>query len=787
MKKNNILFLMIIVCSFSLISPCSIAEQQGNKENMFLGTLIPDNLPPMNIDFVEQDLVKIIETIAATLKINILFPQGNDEIKQKITFKQQKNPITFKEGIRLIETFLGWTGYALVSKSKNLYSIIKLNDQYQINESLPLYVNVSVDDLPFTDAPIRAIFYLSNLKVSSSDSLKKVLDEMLTSEKSYAFDPQTNGIIITDKANLISAAMKFIGELDQMGSQTRVEFIQLYNALATDLVELIKKQIIGISDNPTPFLFNEAKTESAVFFPKSLRLAAEPRTNSIVVMGKQGAVERMQEFVRNVLDLPIDAGQSILHVYDLQYLIAVDLEAVLKSVFTNTSGDQSTNQAMNEIFRGVQIFAERPVEQTAEQSTSGTANVNAGSQLAQNISRGGNRILVAALDSDWKRIKKFLDDIDKPQDQVILEALLIDVETSQLKELGSQVRSSNNDRFGQTAGSFQSAQLANMITEPYAPSSTPTLEADLLAKIYQTSSGSESLAAYLTNLGTGDPGSLILSLGSNSPEAGSVSAVMKILDSITNAKILSHPFVVTSNNQTATMVVKSIRRGAADASVVASGGAINIAQVDIEANLTLTAVPRVSSKDRLNLTLKITAEQFDSAVGDGSEASLTKNNRIVETNANIGTGDILVLGGLGRDAINNSEYRWPILSKIPLVGWLFKSRTESIIHSSLIVFIVPTIVHAHLPDGMDRFTLSKIKEGEQQLDYNSTSDNRDPITRLFFKKRSYTEKELINYVKSRQQIQDEAQQYQVLEKNKQALHMLQKNIAEEENPLVKKK
>ncbi len=776
---------MTILYSFSCVRSCSIDEQEGNKENMFSGKLIPDNLPAMHIDFIAEDLVRVIETMAAALKINILFPQGADEIKQKITFKQQKNPITFKEGIRLIETFLDLAGYALVSKSKALYSIIKLKDQYQINESLPLYVNVSIDDLPFTDAPIRAIFYLSNLKVPS-DTLKKVLDEILTSEKSYSFDSQTNGIIITDKANLISGAMKFIGELDQMGSQTRVEFIQLYNAQATDLVELIKKQIIGISDNPTPFLFNEAKTESAVFFPKSLRLAAEPRTNSIVVMGKQGAVERMQEFIRNVLDLPIDAGRSVLHVYDLQYLIAVDLEAVLKSVFTNTSTDQSTSQAMNEIFRGVQIFAERPVEQTAEQSTSGTGNINAGSQLSQNISRGGNRILVAALDSDWKRIKKFLDDIDKPQDQVILEALIIDVEASTIKKLGSQIRSSNNDRFGATAGSFQSAQLATMITTPYPPSTVPTLEADLLSFI-PDSSPQKSLAAFLSDFSTGNPGSLILSLGSNTPEIGSVSAIMQILNGITNAKILSHPFVVTSNNQIATMVTKVIRRGAADANVVASGGAINIAQVDIEANLTLTVMPRVSSKDRLNLTLKITAEQFNSPAGNGSEASLTKNNRVVETNANIATGDILVLGGLARDALNNSEYRWPILSKIPLLGWMFKSRTESFLRSTLIVFIVPTIVHAHLPDGMDRFTQTKIKEGEAQLDYNSTSDNRDPITRLFFKKRSYSETELVNYVKSRQQIKDESESYESLEKNKQALNLLQKNIIKEENPLIAKK
>ncbi len=775
MKKLNILFFITILYFFSSVTACSLENEEVKRDEKFSGRALPENLPLMNIDFAAEDLVSVIQSVAATLKINIIFPQGNDEIKQKITFKQQKNPITFKEGIRLIETFLDLAGYALVPKNKNLYAIVKLKDQYQISEPLPLYVNLSPEEIPFSDAPARAIFYLSNLKVPS-DTLKRVMDEVLSSEKSYSFDSQTNGIIITDKANLIISAMKFITELDQMGSQSRVEFIQLYNASATDLVELIKKQIINISDNQSPFIFNEAKTESAVFFSKSLRLAAEPRTNSIVVMGKQSAVERMQEFIRNVLDLPLDAGSSVLHVYDLQYLIATDLEAVLQSVFTNRSNDQSTSQAISEIFRGVQIFAERPMDQAAQSGSSGTKNVNAGVEMGT-ISRGGNRILVAALEADWKKIKNFLDDIDKPQDQVILEALLVDIEVSQLKALGTQLRSSNNDRFGPTAGTFQSAQLADMITTPYAPSTTPTLEADLLSKIYPVASPTQSLASFLSDGATGNPGSLILSLGSNTPEVGSVSAVMQILDSITNAKILSHPFIVTSNNQVATMITKNIRRGAADATVVGSGGAINIAQVDIEANLTLTAIPRVSSDDRVNLSLKITAEQFIAPIGKGTNDSLTKENRIVETNANIGTGDILVLGGLGRDVIRNSEYRWPILSNIPLLGWLFKSRSENLKHSTLIVFIIPTIIHAHLADGIDRFTQAKIKEGEDQLDYNCSFDRRDPITRLFFKKRNYTEEELVSYLKSRNQIKEEEDSY----------ISFQKNIIKEENPLIKKK
>jgi general secretion pathway protein D len=780
-KSLNHLFFFIFLSSLINISkaiekinPLGLEKIELKKENTVIGISIPETLPLFHFDFSSETLTTLLNQMAATLGINLILPQGADEIKQKISFHPIKNPITYKESIRLIETFLDFSGYALTRKSEKLFAVIKIKEKNLLNENFPLFINTRPEDLPFSDSPIRAVFYLSNLKVDN-DSLKKILGDMLSSEKSCIFDTKTNSIIVTDKSNLIASAMKVVLELDSMGTQNHIIIVQLHNSNAEKLIEIIKKQIIGITPNQPHFLFNEPKTESAVLFPKSLRLAAEPRTNSIIIMGKPSAVERMKEFIQDVLDAPLEHGASILHYYELEYVNAVELEEVVRSVFTQSSTDQSSQQSASEMFRGVKIFAERPTEKKADTAIGGGLNYN--SSGSNSIVRGGNRLFVAALEDDWKRIEKFLKEIDKPLDQVILEVLLIDIQVDKTKALGSQVRSINNDRFGPFAGTWQSAQLAPPIN-PIAPPIYPPLEPDLLSLKTPTET---SLAAQLSS---GNPGSLIIQA---SDLKGSTSGVLRILDSLSNYKILSHPFLITSNNQTAELKDVEVRRGAADANIVGSGGAINIAQTDIKAELSIFMTPRVSAKDRINLNLEIKSEKFTSSAGNGSNQSLTTLKRIVNTNSNIRSGDILILGGFTREVINTSTYEWPVLSKIPVIGWLFKSTSQITQISNLAIFICPTVLKVERSEGLDKFTEDKFNQARDRVIYNEENYERDPINRIFFSKSNFDKNMLNKKIKSSSQIDIENKKMALEKEQLESLNKLKKQLAFEENPLIKKK
>lgn len=68
------------------------------------------------------------------------------------------------------------------------------------------------------------------------------------------------------------------------------------------------------------------------------------------------------------------------------------------------------------------------------------------------------------------------------------------------------------------------------------------------------------------------------------------------------------------------------------------------------------------------------------------------NSRIIETTAKIKSGDVIVIGGLMRDSTENTDTGVPILSKIPILGWLFRSTKKETSVTETVLFIKATII-----------------------------------------------------------------------------------------------
>src|SRR5205085_2231868 len=86
-----------------------------------------------------------------------------------------------------------------------------------------------------------------------------------------------------------------------------------------------------------------AQTEAS-FFSKHIRIIPEERTNKLIILGRPQAVERIKDFIFKYIDVELESGKSILHVYHLQYLDAEKMEVVLKNIIQASRGggtDQS--------------------------------------------------------------------------------------------------------------------------------------------------------------------------------------------------------------------------------------------------------------------------------------------------------------------------------------------------------------------------------------------------------------------------------------------------------------
>lgn len=695
----------------------------------------------IRFSFDNEDLSSIVDLIAQKTGKNIIKPQGANAITQKITFKQTKK-IKLSQAEKYLYMFLELAGYTMHPNS-NFFVIIK-TDPNVTREPYPIYINVAPDDLPNSEERIRAVYYLANLKVPENIQdvnmpLNAILKDMLSVNSSYIFDPKSNGIIITDKSNTISSVMKIITELDASGSKDVIEIVPLYNSVAKTVAELLKTQLIATAADAKGIIRTDIKTESGLYFATNTRVVSDDRTNSLIIMGRETAVERLKEFVRDYMDAEPESGQSILHSYDLQYLDAETFAKVLQDIVAAKTGPAGQSQkdiitGPSQYFEQVRIAAEvyKPIE-AAKTITGGTAPAETAAAY-----QGGNRLIIAARKKDWKRIKELIHELDKPQRQVIIEVMIVDLTLRNERQIASQMR--NPSTIDLPPGTqIQSAQIIGPILndDPNTSPPTPptTLDADLLRLLLGVPLNT-SLAVRQTS---GDSnGALIVSF--NDPNGSGIWNVLKILRSYSDTKVLSHPFLVTLNNTRGEEVLQEIRRAGGDQSI-GEGGISTIRQQDFTATLKVSVVPRISSLERLNLQVVIEIDDF---VSD-DPSDFTRVTRRVQTNANISSGQVLVLGGLTILFDDQSESETPLLGRIPIIGWLFKNKTKTTAKNNLAVFISPTIVEPKLRAGQARYTADKIERGYSEINEGLLFDNmRDPITRWFFRSKEAEDKYMLD-------------------------------------------
>ncbi|MDE3245061.1 MAG: type IV pilus secretin PilQ [Acidobacteriota bacterium] len=167
----------------------------------------------------------------------------------------------------------------------------------------------------------------------------------------------------------------------------------------------------------------------------------------------------------------------------------------------------------------------------------------------------------------------------------------------------------------------------------------------------------------------------------------SINFILQALEKEGKVKIVSQPKLVTQNNKAAKVLAgekipyPSQQGGAA-------GGAITVAFV--EANLELDVTPQITNDGTILMDLKIEKSEADfSRTVQGSPTILRKS---ITTTVLVKDGGTAILGGVYTNNTSNGTTGVPFLSKLPLLGWLFRSKTNSEKNAELLIFITPRII-----------------------------------------------------------------------------------------------
>lgn len=607
----------------------------------------------------------------------------------KISFATNQ-PLTKSELWHLTDQFLKVAGYARVrvtGVSEPIYRITALGTAMQ--EVVPVFINVDANKITESGV-IRYIYFLKN---STPAQMLEVLDKIKSKSAKISSFANLRALIFTDTAYNIKSLMEIVRELDGANTPEMLSIIKLKQADAAEIADLIKKLAGGKDTSAdkygyqSPFIRSNKLSSSL----KEARVIVESRSNTLLILGSRTAIATVEQIVQE-FDTDLQRRHTNFWVVPLNHTPAKQMAELLNQV-TQFGANSTPGVA------GANLGA-------------GQARLHGQDRLFGNLhfepEAQGNNLVIRGEPEDYKLVLDVIKQLDKKQPQVAIEAIIVTLQTDDLKGLYSQINSAQNRNVNAaTSGWFNNPTNGGaVVTDP----TTGSLIGNLLT-LAQTSTA----------------GSTLISLGKNSAWA-----MIGVLNRYTRTNVIASPFVITTNKYPARVVVGQTRR-VSSGTVVATGNTLNAIQ-EMSANLELNIIPQINSDGLINLEVAIKIENF-SVKGDDPDNIDSGNTSIkeVQTCTNVANGEVLALGGLIKRTTTNTETNVPILSKIPIIGNLFRNRTSENIKDTLLIFITPRII-TNDQDQTCSYTLSKSEDLQQALgEINSKTKSRDPIVKWFFK------------------------------------------------------
>ena len=268
--------------------------------------------------------------------------------------------------------------------------------------------------------------------------------------------------------------------------------------------------------------------------------------------------------------------------------------------------------------------------------------------------------------------RELLTRLDVPVKQVLIEARIVTVNTSFAKSLGLRWRLLGADRYEEG--------------EPFVHLGDSIATLGAIRKS-ASEAGKEDVPlggiddGLLVDLGLDSaPGSLALGL---LDKRFLLELELDLLETEGQAEVIARPKVITADRQEA-----SIASGTQVPYQEAAGeGATSTAFV--EAVLGLTVRPRITPDQRIIMDLSVSHDSVGEASAGGPPPINT--NRI-KTQVLVEDSQTVVLGGVFITRVAEGKSRTPFLSRIPLIGRLFRTRTRTESESELLIFITPRLL-----------------------------------------------------------------------------------------------
>ncbi len=264
-----------------------------------------------------------------------------------------------------------------------------------------------------------------------------------------------------------------------------------------------------------------------------------------------------------------------------------------------------------------------------------------------------NTIIIKDIAESIEEAKEVVRQFDAPVKQIMIEARLVDAETNFGRDVGVEWTSTRL---------WQKDEGTNWGFDPtgYDSNNDLVLGGEVSSNAPQGWASNIGFSlARLTNQGLG---------------TFSLDAYLAYAESEGTAKVISAPKVIASNGETAT-----IARG----TTFYLDAAENVEAKEVKAELSLEVTSTVSYNNFV--TMEVT-------VKDETAGESRKSGKDLTTKLMVASGETIVIGGIYKEDRSEETSGIPVLKDIPVVGWAFKARSNTVSKSELLIFITPTVL-----------------------------------------------------------------------------------------------
>jgi general secretion pathway protein D len=527
----------------------------------------------------------------------------------------------------------------------------------------------------------------------------------------------TNTLIVTDTADGLRRVFQFLAEIDIAGFDTVMEIFTLEYTRAEVIAGQLEQVLLDTGATggaaatqaaarvrPTrPTANTRGQVPGAATAQvigsreETLRMVPDERLNALIVVASEGMMERLRDLVIR-LDTPTPYEANNLHIYEL---LNADAELVEQAI--------------------------QPLVGTAPRSQGGSGGpARAGGGAAAAASSGGgggaagdiqpfeqkvqitrydqtNSLLIVASPQDYKLLEAFIARLDVPQRQVAVDAVVMDVTiennfglTVDLASLGGE------DGFAvtNTANILQVAGTAQQLANPGALA---------LGVLGLGSTGGVTTGIFSdldVDLGNGQTISVPF-----------VPLLIKATEKLTDVEVLSEPSLVTVDNEEASILVgqevpfiTSTSRPNTDQDGVSQGFSSGFTRVQREeVGIKLKVTPQISEGDNVLLEIELEVSDTDATqIGTVDIIGPTTNKSLIQNKVLVRNGYTAVIAGLIRNSAKRDNTQTPILGDLPVLGWLFRSKSDAREKRNMVVLVTPHIIK----EGIDYERITQYKMNE---------------------------------------------------------------------------